>query len=341
MSTVDLNWSALPFDYIKTPFRYVADYVDGEWGKGALTDDANVVLHESAGILQYCQEIFEGLKAFTMQSGGIAVFRPDMNAARMEKSAQRMEMPPFPKERFMEAVRQVVKANADWVPPYGTGAALYLRPNMFATYPSLGAKPSKEYQFRLFATPVGAYFKEGIKPIVICVSDFDRAAPKGSGHIKAGLNYAMSLHAYAVAHRNGFEENLYLDPATHTYVEETGGANFIFVTKNNEIVTPQSNSVLPSITRYSLMYIAEHLLGMHVEERPVRLDEVEEFSECGLCGTAAVISPVGQIENHGKRISFSNGMQKMGPVLQKLYDTLTGIQSGRLEAPEGWLYKVE
>ena len=300
-----------------------------------------MVINECAGILQYCQECFEGLKAYTTEDGSIVTFRPDLNAERMMNSASRLEMPPFPKERFLEAVDQVVRANAAWVPPYGSGATFYLRPYMFASGPVIGVKPSQEYQFRLFGTPVGPYFKGGAKPITICVSDFDRAAPNGTGHIKAGLNYAMSLHAIVDAHKNGFDENMYLDAATRTKVEETGGANFLFVTKDGTVVTPKSSSILPSITRRSLVYVAKEILGLKVEEREVTLEEVKDFAECGLCGTAAVISPVGKIVDHGKEICMPSGMEKMGPTIQKLYDTLTGIQMGKLEAPKGWIYTVE
>lgn len=340
MSKVDLDWSKIGFGYRQTPQRFVANYKDGKWDDGGLTDDATVVLNECAGILQYCQEVFEGLKAYTAKNGDIVTFRPDLNAARMMDSAKRLEMPPFPAERFLAAVEAVVRANADWVPPYGTGASLYLRPYMFASSPVIGVKPAAEYQFRLFATPVGPYFKGGAKPITICVSDFDRAAPHGTGHIKAGLNYAMSLHPYVKAHENGFDENMYLDAATRTYVEETGGANFLFVTKNGEIVTPLSDSILPSITRRSLCQIAEDMLGLKVTQRKIKLTEVGDFAECGLCGTAAVISPVGKIVDHGKEICLSSGMEKMGPVTQKLYDTLTGIQYGEIEGPTGWVHKI-
>lgn len=340
MSKVDLDWHSIGFSYRQTPYRFVANYKDGKWEEGGLTEDATVVLSECAGILQYCQEVFEGLKAYTTKNGDIVTFRPDLNATRMVDSAKRLEMPPFPAEKFLAAVDAVVSANADWVPPYGTGATLYLRPYMFASSPVIGVKPAAEYQFRLFATPVGPYFKGGAKPITICVSDFDRAAPHGTGHIKAGLNYAMSLHPYVMAHANGFDENLYLDAATRTYVEETGGANFLFVTKDGEVVTPASDSILPSVTRRSLMYIAENILGMKVTQRKVTLAELSDFAECGLCGTAAVISPVGKIVDHGKEIALPSGMDKMGPVTQKLYDTLTGIQLGTIEAPAGWIRKI-
>ena len=337
----DLDWGNLGFGYIKTPFRYVSDYKNGKWDEGRLTEDDKVVLSECAGVLQYAQTCFEGLKAYTTADGKIVTFRPDLNAERMEASAARLEMPVFPKERFLEAVDRVVAANRDYVPPYGSGATLYIRPYMFGSSEVIGVKPARDYQFRMFATPVGPYFKEGVKPIVIRVSDFDRAAPRGTGHIKAGLNYAMSLHAIVDAHNNGFEENMYLDPATRTFVEETGGANFIFVTKDGTVVTPLSDSILPSITRRSICYVAEHYLGLKVEHRQVTLEEVKDFAECGLCGTAAVISPVGKIFDHGNEIDLPSGMEKMGPVTQKLYDTLTGIQMGTVEAPAGWIREIK
>lgn len=340
MEKKNLDWENIGFNYRVTDKRYVSNYKDGKWDDGALTDDSNVVINECAGILQYCQEIFEGLKAYTTKDGHIVTFRPDLNAERMMNSAVRLEMPQFPKERFLEAVDQVVTANAAWVPPYGSGATLYLRPYMFATGPVIGVKPSAEYQFRVFCTPVGPYFKGGAKPLTICVSDFDRAAPHGTGFVKAGLNYAMSLHASVTAHAAGYDENMFLDPGTRTYVEETGGANFLFVTKDGEVVTPKSDSILPSITRRSLLYVAEHYLGMKATERPVRLDELKDFAECGLCGTAAVISPVGKVVDHDKEICFPSGMDEMGPVTKKLYDTLTGIQMGTIEAPEGWIRKI-
>ena len=267
-------------------------------------------------------------------------FRPDLNALRMEDSARRLEMPPFPKERFLEALDEVVKANAAWVPPYGSGATLYVRPYMFASSPVIGVKPAEEYQFRILVTPVGPYFKGGIRPLTICVSDFDRAAPRGTGHIKAGLNYAMSLHAYVAAHEAGYDENMFLDPATRTYVEETGGANFLFVTKDGRIVIPKSDSILPSITRRSVAEVAKNMLGMDVEERPVKLSELEDFAECGVCGTAAVICPVGRVIDHGREIGFANSKETIGPVTKKLYDTLTGIQMGRIEAPKGWIRRI-
>ena len=338
---VNLDWGNLGFGYIKTPYRYVARYKDGKWSEGELTTDDKIVLTECAGVLQYAQTAFEGLKAYTTKDGKIVTFRPDLNAERMDQSAARLEIPIFPKEKFLEAVDKVVAANREYVPPYGSGATLYIRPFIFGSSAVIGVKPAQEYEFRMFCTPVGPYFKGGIKPISIRVSDYDRAAPHGTGHIKAGLNYAMSLYAIVDAHEKGFDENMYLDAATRTYVEETGGANFIFVTKDGKVVTPKSDSILPSITRRSLCYVAENILGMTVEHRPVRFEEVKDFAECGLCGTAAVISPVGKIYDHGKEVCFPSGMTEMGPVTKKLYDTLTGIQMGRIPAPEGWIREIK
>lgn len=341
MEKKNIDWSNLGFGYMKTDYRYVSNFKDGAWDEGVLTQDDKVVISECAGVLQYAQTVFEGMKAYTTEDGHIVTFRPDLNAERMVQSAERLEMPAFPADRFVDAVVETVKANAAYVPPYGSGATLYIRPYMFGSNPVIGVKPADEYQFRILVTPVGPYFKGGVKPLTIRVSDFDRAAPHGTGHIKAGLNYAMSLHAIMDAHRQGYDENMYLDAGTRTKVEETGGANFLFITKDNKVVTPKSNSILPSITRRSLVYVAKEYLGLEVEEREVYLDEVKDFAECGLCGTAAVISPVGKIVDHGKEICFPSGMEKMGPVTQKLYETLTGIQMGRLEAPEGWIKVIE
>ncbi len=341
MAKKDIDWSNLGFGYIKTDKRYVSYFKNGKWDDGAVIGDDMIVMSECAGVLQYSQSVFEGLKAYTTEDGKVVTFRPDLNADRMFDSAARLEMPQFPRERFIDAVEKVVKANEEWVPPYGSGATLYIRPYMFGQNPVIGVKPADEYQFRIFVTPVGPYFKGGAKPLTIKVSDFDRAAPHGTGHIKAGLNYAMSLHAIVTAHKEGFDENVYLDPGTRTKIEETGGANVLFVNKEGNIVIPKSDSILPSITRRSLMVVAEKYLGLKVTQREVLLSEVKDFAECGLCGTAAVISPVGKINDHGREICFPSGMEKMGPTIQKLYDTLTGIQMGRIEAPEGWIHEIK
>ena len=340
MEKKNIDWSNLGFNYIQTDYRFVADYKEGAWNEGALTEDASVVINECAGVLQYAQTVFEGMKAYTTADGRIVTFRPDLNAERMEQSAIRLEMPVFPRDKFVEAVVKTVKANEAYVPPYGSGATLYVRPYMFGSNPVIGVKPADEYQFRIFTTPVGPYFKGGVKPLTIRVSDFDRAAPNGTGHIKAGLNYAMSLYAIMDAHRQGYDENMYLDAATRTKVEETGGANFLFVTKDGKVVTPKSDSILPSITRRSLIQVAKEYLGLEAEEREVHLDELEDFAECGLCGTAAVISPVGKVVDHGREICFASGMTEMGPVTRKLYETLTGIQMGTIKAPEGWVVEI-
>ena len=341
MEKKNIDWSSLGFGYVKTDKRFVANYTKGAWDEGCLTDDETVVMNECAGVLQYAQTCFEGLKAYTTEKGQIVCFRPDLNASRMADSCRRLKMPVFPEERFIQAVVDVVKANAAYVPPYGSGATLYIRPYEFGINPVIGVKPADDYQFRMFCTPVGPYFKGGAKPITIRVSDLDRAAPRGTGHIKAGLNYAMSLYNIVDAHEQGFDENMYLDPGTRTKVEETGGANFLFVTKDGKVVTPKSSSILPSITRRSLVYVAKEYLGLEAEEREITLEEVKDFAECGLCGTAAVISPVGKVVDHGKEICFPSGMEEMGPVTKKLYDTLTGIQMGRIEAPEGWIRVIE
>jgi branched-chain amino acid aminotransferase len=340
MAKKDIDWGSLGFGYIETDYRYLSSFKDGKWDEGALITDPNVTLNECACVFQYAQTVFEGLKAYTTEDGRTVTFRPDLNAERINQSAARLKMPVLPEGRFIEAVKKVVKANEDFVPPFGSGASLYVRPYIMGTNAVIGVKPADEYQFRILVTPVGPYFKGGAKPLTIRVSDYDRAAPNGTGHIKAGLNYAMSLYAIVDAHEQGFAENMYLDSATRTKVEETGGANFIFVTRDGKVVTPKSNTILPSITRRSLIHVAKEYLGLEAEEREITLEEVKDMAECGLCGTAAVISPVGKINDHGKEICFPSGMDEMGPITKKLYDTLTGIQMGKIKAPEGWIVEI-
>jgi len=337
----ELDWENIGFGYRPTDKRFVANFKDGSWDEGGLTSEVNIVLSECAGVLQYAQTIFEGLKAYTTADGKIVTFRPDLNGKRMAETAARMKMPVFPEERFVDAVIQTVRANADYVPPYGSGATLYIRPFMFGSDPVIGVKPASEYQFRVFCMPVGPYYKGGVNPLTIRVCEFDRAAPHGTGHIKAGLNYAMSMYPIVDAHEKGFDENMYLDAATRTNVEEAGGANFIFITKDNKVITPKSPTILPSITRRSLLHVAQEYLGLEVEEREVPLAEIKDFAECGLCGTAAVLSPIGKVVNGDEEICFPSGMKAMGPVTQKLYDTLTGIQMGQIEAPKGWIKVIE
>lgn len=332
MEKKNIDWGKLGFSYVQTDKRFVSLYKDGAWDEGCLTDDASITMSECACVLQYAQTCFEGMKAYTTEKGQIVCFRPDLNAARMASSCRRLRMPVFPEDRFLQAVVDTVRANAAWVPPFGSGASLYIRPFMFGSDAIIGVKPATQYQFRIFATPVGPYFKGGVKPLRVRISDLDRAAPRGTGHVKAGLNYAMSLYNIMDAHDQGYDENVYVDSASRTFIEETGGANIVFI-KGNTLVTPKSDTILPSITRRSLMYVAKEYLGMEVEERPVALSEIGDFTECGLCGTAAVISPVGIIDDHGKEVRYAG----MGDKIQKLYDTLTGIQMGRISAPEGWI----
>ena len=337
MDKKNIDWSNLGFGYHKTDLRYVCNYKNGAWEEGGLTDQDMITMSECACVLQYAQTCFEGMKAYTTEDGKIVCFRPDLNASRMADSCRRMKMPAFPEEKFIEAVVETVKANAEWVPPYGSGASLYVRPYMFGSDAVIGVKPATEYQFRVFVTPVGPYFKCGVKPLTVRIADYDRAAPRGTGHIKAGLNYAMSLYAIVDAHEKGYDENIYLDSATRTYIEETGGANVIFITKDGKLVTPKSDTILPSITRRSIVHVAKEYLGMEVEEREIAVTELGDFAECGLCGTAAVISPVGTIVDHDKEYHYAG----FGPTIQKLYNTLTGIQMGTIEAPEGWIKVIK
>lgn len=341
MNPKNIDWTNLGFSYVKTDKRFRAVWKDGAWSQGELTDDEQLHINESAGVLQYAQTCFEGMKAYRTENGDIVIFRPDLNEKRMADSCKRLCIPELPEGMFLDAVVQTVKANADWVPPYGSGATLYIRPFISGTGAVIGVAPAPEYEFRVFCTPVGPYFKGGAKPIRLRVSDYDRAAPHGTGDIKAGLNYAMSLYASYEAKHSGYAENLYLDAVTRTKVEETGGANVLFVTKDHKVVTPKSPSILPSVTRRSLMVAAKEYLGLETEERDVYFSEVPEFVECGLCGTAAVISPVGSITDHDREIVFASGMEQMGPVTKQLYDTLTGIQMGRLPDRFGWVYKVK
>lgn len=340
MEKKNIDWSKLGFGYTKTDYRWEDEWSDGEWKGGGLVTDERLHLLESACVFHYAQCCFEGLKAYTTKDGRIVTFRPDMNAERMYTSAQRLEMPGYPVDKFVDAVIETVRANAAWVPPYSTGCSLYVRPFMIGSGPQIGVAPAPSFTFRIFGMPVGAYFKGAVKPLKLTVADWDRAAPHGTGDIKAGLNYAMSLHPTMEAHRAGYAENLYLDPKTRTYVEETGGANILFVDGDGNLVVPKSNSILPSITRRSLVYVGEHYLGLNVVERPVRFDEIRDMKECCLCGTAAVLAPVGLIHTHEGDILLPSGMEKMGEVCGKLRKTLTGIQEGEIEAPEGWIREV-
>lgn len=338
---LDIDWSKLGFDYIKTDLRYISVWKDGKWDDGKLTEDNMLHISEASTVLHYGQSSFEGLKAYRTKEGKVQLFRPDRNAARMNESCDKLLMPHIPEEKFIDACMQVVKANIDYVPPYGTGATLYIRPVIMGVGHNIGVKPAPEYIFTVFCMPVGPYFSGGLKPCNFIVQDeYDRAAPHGTGKQKVGGNYAASLQAHAKAAADGYADCIYLDPATHTKIDEVGAANFIGITKNNEFVTPKSSSILPSITKYSLLYIAEHYLNMPVYEREVFVDKLDEFKEAGACGTAAVITPIGAIDYKDKRFVFHSETE-VGPTIRKLYDILYGIQLGDVEAPEGWIYEVK
>lgn len=336
-----IDWSSLSFSYHKTDKRFVANYKDGKWEKGKIISNPNITMNESACVLQYAQTCFEGLKAYKTKDDEIVLFRPELNAKRLISSCQRLEIPTINEKYFLDALKKVVLANKKYIPPYGSHAALYLRPFVFGISPVLGVKPALEYQFRIFTTPVGPYFKSKKRALNLMISEFDRAAPRGTGDIKAGLNYGMSIHSIVKAHNLGFDENLYLDSATRTKIEETGGANIIFVTHDHKIVTPKSNTILPSITKRSLLEVAHDYLGLEVEEREIFVHELNSFKECGLCGTAAVISPVGKITYQNTVVSFDYSDGFMGEITKKLYQTLIMIQYGEISEYKHWLYKIK
>ena len=341
MEKKNIDWSNIGFGYMPTDYRYVSMYQNGSWDEGALTSDPNITLNECACVLQYAQTCFEGLKAYTTEDGHIVTFRPDLNGERMENSAKGLEMPPFPKERFVDAITKVVEANAAFVPPYGSGATLYIRPYMFGYDSIIGVKPANIYQFRVFCTPVGPYFKGGFStnPYVI-IREYDRAAPHGTGIYKVGGNYAASLRANKKAHDLGYSCEFYLDAKEKKYIDECGAANF-FGIKNNTYITPKSTSILPSITNKSLMQLAEDM-GIKVERRPIPEEELETFEEAGACGTAAVISPIQRIDDleNGKSYVISKD-GKPGPICTKLYNKLRGIQYGDEPDTHGWVTIVE
>jgi branched-chain amino acid aminotransferase len=337
---VNIDWSTLGFNYIKTDLRYVSKWKDGKWDNGALVEDNMLSISEASTALHYGQQCFEGLKAYRTKEGKIQLFRPDQNAKRMAASCNRLLMPEISEEKFIDACIQVVKANEHYVPPYGTGATLYLRPFVIGVGNNIGVKPAPEYIFCVFCIPVGAYFKGGITPVNFIISDYDRAAPYGTGAAKVGGNYAASLHPHELAAKGGYADCIYLDPATHTKIEEVGAANFFGITKNNKFVTPDSPSILPSITKYSLLHIAKEYLGLEAEERDVFIDNIDEFKEAGACGTAAVITPIGGIFYKDKLHVFHSETE-VGPITRELYETLSGIQFGDKEAPEGWVVEVK
>ncbi|WP_159544088.1 branched-chain amino acid aminotransferase [Streptococcus halichoeri] len=339
--SVSIQWENLGFDYMKLPFRFISYYKDGQWDEGCLTKDATLHISESSTALHYGQQAFEGLKAYRTKEGTIQLFRPDRNAARFQATADRLLMPQVPTNKFIDAVKQVVVANKDYVPPYGTRATLYLRPLLIGVGDVIGVRPATEYIFTVFAMPVGNYFKGGLAPTNFLVSEeFDRAAPYGTGAAKVGGNYAGSLLPGKYAKTHGYSDVIYLDPATHTKIEEVGAANFFGITADNEFITPLSPSILPSITKYSLLELAETRLGMKVIEGDVFIDQLERFVEAGACGTAAVISPIGGIQ-YKNNLHVFYSQTEVGPVTRRLYDELVGIQFGDIEAPEGWIVKVD
>jgi len=340
MTKAPLDWGKLSFSYMKTDLRYISYWKDGAWDDGKLVADNKLSISEASTALHYGQQCFEGLKAYTRKDGKIQLFRPDRNAARMQATADRVRMPRVPTEKFIDACDQVVKANWKWVPPYGSGATLYLRPYLFGVGDTIGVSPAKEYIFAVFCMPVGPYFKGGMTPVNFMVSGYDRAAPNGTGAAKVGGNYAGSLLPHEEAAKLGYADCIYLDPATHTKIEEVGAANFFGITKDGTFVTPKSPSILPSITKYSLLDVAKTYFGMKTEERDCYIDNIDEFAETGACGTAAVITPIGGIYHKGKLHVFHSETQ-VGPVTKKLYDTLIGIQYGDIEGPEGWIHIVD
>lgn len=337
--TANIDWANLGFSYIKTDFRYISTWKDGKWDEGQLVTDNKLSISEASTALHYGQQCFEGLKAYRTKNGDIQLFQPYENAKRINSSAQRLLMPEIPEDKFVEAVSQVVRANEAYVPPYGSGATLYIRPLLIGVGDNIGVGAAPEYLFTIFCIPVGPYFKGGMTPVNFIVSDFDRAAPYGTGAAKVGGNYAASLYAYQLAKKSGFGDCIYLDPLTHTKVEEVGSANFFGITWDNEFITPISPSILPSITKYSLLYLAENYLGLKVAERDVLIDNLKEFKEAGACGTAAVITPIGGIQYKDKLHVFHSETE-VGPTTTKLYNTLCGIQFSDLEAPANWIVKV-
>lgn len=338
---VNIDWSTLGFSYIRTDYRYLAHWRNGAWDGGKLTEDNVLHIAEGSTSLHYGQQCFEGLKAYRSRDGSINLFRPDRNAARMQASAERLLMPEVPTEMFIEACRQVVKANEHFIPPYGTGGSLYLRPFLIGVGDNLGVRTAPEFIFSVFCVPVGAYFKGGLKPTNFITSMYDRAAPNGTGAAKVGGNYAASLLPGDQAHKRHFGDVIYLDPATHTKIEEVGSANFFAITKDGKkFITPSSPSILPSITKYSLLHLAEKRLGLQVEEGDVLISDLDRFGEAGACGTAAVVTPIGGIQ-HNDQFHVFYSETEVGPLTRRLYDELVGIQYGDRDAPEGWIYKVQ
>jgi branched-chain amino acid aminotransferase len=335
----DLDWGKLPFGYVKTDYNIRYYYKNGKWGGGELVADENIRLNMAAPCLHYGQEAFEGLKVFETRDGRIVAFRPDENAKRLNRSCERIYIPLIPEELFMEALHKVVAANAKFVPPYGTGASLYVRPLVIGTSAQVGLSPSEEYIFLILVSPVGPYYKGGFKPVkALVVDQFDRAAPMGVGDCKVGGNYAAGLRGAEFGHHEGYPIVLYLDSKEKRYVDEFGTSNFMGI-KNNTYYTPKSDSILPSITNKSLFVIAKDM-GMKVEIRPIDINEIKTFEELGAVGTAAVITPVSLVHYRGVDYKFGDE-DKAGPLTTALYKRLTGIQTNDIEDNHGWLDEIE
>ncbi len=343
MQKQPLDWSKLGFEYTKTDYRFSAKWEDGKWNDGELVTSEFITLHEGSPALHYAQQCFEGMKAQTAKDGRILLFRPELNAERMHDTAARLSMPSVPKELFLRGVMEAVRANASWVPPYGSGASLYIRPLLIGVGPNMGLRPAKQYEYRVMVSPVGPYYKSGgLSVISLAVSDFDRAAPHGTGDVKAGANYPGGLFATRKAQELGANEALYLDAAEHRYIEEAGSANVVISIAGKKLITPKSAAILPSITRRSIMDIAKHELGMEIEARPIDLrKEVDTFEEVAACGTAAVLSPVGKIWFDDKWHTFHGNGERVGPVMQSLYDILCEIQRGERADNLGWTSEVK
>ena len=339
LTPTELNWETLGFDYIETGKAFRAYYKDGQWGPGEITTENTVTISHASPALHLGQQCFEGLKAYRTKDGSVQLFRPDQNGERMMRSADQVMLPPYPVEDFVAAAKAVVKANQEWVPPYGTGATLYLRPFLFGSGAVVGVGPAPEAVFGIYVTPVGPYFKGGLQPADFMVSEYDRAAPRGTGAAKVGGNYASSFQAGKEAKAKQFADAIFLDPATHTKIEEVGSANFFGITHDNVFVTPKSPSILPSITKYSLLYLAKERLGLGTLEGDVYLDKLDQFKEAGAMGTAAVITPVGSITHQDKEHVFYSETET-GPLTKALYEELVGIQFGDKPAPTGWVQSV-
>lgn len=341
MNTPDIDWSELSFSYLPTDYNVRCTFKNGKWGDIEISDTEYINMHMSAVCLHYGQESFEGLKAFRGKDGKIRIFRMDENAKRFIRSAERMLMAPLPQHLFCEMVKKVVKLNERFIPPYGTGASLYIRPLEIGISPKVGVSSSDEFLVVMFVTPVGPYFKSGFKPMNVCITrEYDRVAPKGTGSIKVGGNYGASLLAGEKTHKMGYSNLLYLDPKEKKYIDECGAANFYGI-KNNTYVTPESESILPSITNMSLQEIAQDL-GLKVEKRNIPIEELSEFEEAGACGTAAVCSPIGRIDDLDTGLSYNLAPDgKPGPITTALYNTIRAIQNGEAPDIHNWCVVVE